>query len=180
MSFDLTIQDYPHYTYKDYQNWEGDWELIRGIPYAMSPAPNRHHQHFGGRFVTVFSIALKENFTNCNCQVLYETDWIVSEDTVVRPDVMIACEDLSAEFVTTPPSLILEILSPSTILKDRNTKFHLYQAYGVRSYLIADIGKKQMEIFQLKDNSYQEVSNLTTFTLTKDCIIEFSIQDLFS
>ena len=27
----------PHYTYEDYCMWEGNWELIDGIPYAMSP-----------------------------------------------------------------------------------------------------------------------------------------------
>lgn len=41
MSFEITIQDIPHYTYQDYEKWEGDWELIRGIRYAMSPAPKK-------------------------------------------------------------------------------------------------------------------------------------------
>ncbi|MEO1923214.1 MAG: Uma2 family endonuclease, partial [Nautiliaceae bacterium] len=27
------------YTVKDYEQWEGDWELIEGRPYAMAPAP---------------------------------------------------------------------------------------------------------------------------------------------
>ena len=180
MSFNLTIQDYPHYTYKDYEKWEGDWELLRGIPYAMSPAPNRHHQRFGSQFVTAFSNSLKKSAKNCNCDVLYETDWIVSEDTVVRPDVMIVCEKLTEDYVTTPPSLILEILSPSTILKDRNTKFNLYQAYGVRYYLIADLGKKLTEIFQLQNNRYQQNSDLTEFVLTSNCTVEFSIQKLFA
>ena len=180
MSFHLTIQDYPHYTYKDYEKWEGDWELIRGIPYAMSPAPTWQHQRFGSRFVTAFSNALTRNAATCHCDVLYETDWIVSEDTVVRPDVMVVCEEIKGNFLTTPPSLILEILFPSTILKDRNTKFNLYQAYGVRYYLIADIGKKYTEIFHLKDNSYQEVKDLTTFTLTNECTVDFSIQELFA
>lgn len=179
MSFNLTIEDYPHYTYKDYEKWEGDWELIRGIPYAMSPAPNRHHQRFGSQFVTAFSNTLKENSSNCNCDVLYETDWIVSADTVVRPDVMVTCENLSADFITHPPSLILEILSPSTILKDRNTKFNLYQAYGVRYYLIADLEKKLAEIFQLNNNTYQETTHLNEFNLTKDCTVTFSVMNLF-
>jgi len=26
----------PHYTYEDYKHWEGDWELINGIAYAMT------------------------------------------------------------------------------------------------------------------------------------------------
>ena len=93
---------------------------------------------------------------------------------------MVVCEEIKGNFVTTPPSLILEILSPSTILKDRNTKFNLYQAYGVRYYLIADMGKKYTEIFHLKDNSYQEVKDLRTFTLTNECTVDFSIQDLFA
>jgi Uma2 family endonuclease len=180
MSFNLTIQDYPHYTYKDYEKWEGDWELIRGIPYAMSPAPNRHHQRFGSRFVTAFSNALNNSNSNCSCDVLYETDWVVSEDTVVRPDVMVVCEKLNDDFITIPPSLILEILSPATILKDRNTKFNLYQAYGVRYYLIADLGKKLVETFQLRNNSYQEVKDQNEFNLIKDCTVSFSVQDLFT
>ena len=180
MSFNLTIQDYPHYTYKDYQKWEGDWELIRGIPYAMSPAPNRHHQRFGSRFVTAFSNALNKDVSNCQCEVLYETDWIVREDTIVRPDVMVVCEKLADDFVTSAPSLILEIFSPSSILKDRNTKFDLYQAYGVRYYLIADLGKKLVEIFRLKDNVYQEANELNEFHLTKDCMVTIKAGDLFS
>ena len=34
----------PHYTYDDYCQWEGRWELIEGMPYAMSPAPVPAHQ----------------------------------------------------------------------------------------------------------------------------------------
>ena len=179
MSFNLTIQDYPHYTFKDYEKWEGDWELIRGIPYAMSPSPTWQHQDFGANFIQQFKNALKDKAT-CDCKVLYETDWLISEDTVVRPDVMIVCEVIKGNFVTNPPSMILEILSPSTILKDRNTKFNLYQAYGVPYYIIADIGKKVVEIFELKNNVYQQVQDLTQFSLTNTCTVEFSVQELFA
>lgn len=33
------LEDIPHYTYDDYLLWEGSWELIFGVAYAMSPAP---------------------------------------------------------------------------------------------------------------------------------------------
>ncbi|WP_457626586.1 hypothetical protein [Persephonella sp.] len=29
----------PNYTVEDYKQWEGDWELIEGIAYAMVPSP---------------------------------------------------------------------------------------------------------------------------------------------
>src|ERR1051325_4103172 len=119
----------------------------------MSPAPIWQRQDFGALFIQHFKNSLN-NKKAFRCKVLYETDWVVSEDTVIRPDVMVVCEEIKGNFVVNPPSLVLEILSLSIILKDRNTKFNLYQAYGVWYYLIADIGKKQMETFQLKDNSY--------------------------
>ncbi len=173
----MTIQDYPHYTYKDYEKWEGDWELMRGIPYAMSPAPTWQHQDFGASFIQHAKNALQR--TICKGKVLYESDWVVSDDTIVRPDVMIVCEEINGNFVTSPPSLILEILSPSTILKDRNTKFNLYQAYGVRYYLIADLGKKLIEIFELRNNSYQQTTELADFNLTSGCTVSLSLNTLF-
>ena len=33
-----------HYTYDDYIQWDGDWELIEGHPYAMASAPMITHQ----------------------------------------------------------------------------------------------------------------------------------------
>ena len=32
------------YTYEDYKLWKGDWELVNGLPLAMSPSPTREHQ----------------------------------------------------------------------------------------------------------------------------------------
>ena len=40
----LALSDLPHYTYDDYIQWEGQWELIDGIAYAMVPAPSVEHK----------------------------------------------------------------------------------------------------------------------------------------
>jgi len=41
----LAYQEY--YTFEDYQQWEGDWELIEGMPYAMAPSATVTHQTVG-------------------------------------------------------------------------------------------------------------------------------------
>lgn len=179
MSFELTIQDLPHYTYKDYALWEGDWELIRGLPYSTSPAPNWRHQKFGTAFVCRAGAAFDKNENVCGCEMMYECDWIVNNDTVVKPDVMIVCGPIEGDYPTKPPVLILEILSPSSILKDRNTKFKLYQSYGVSYYLIANIDKKEIEYYVLKDNIYQQVYNLEEFRLTPECTININLANIF-
>lgn len=179
MSFKLTIQDIPHYTYKDYELWEGDWELIKGFPYSMSPAPNWKHQGFGGKAVTAFVNALNKKKPKCSCEVLYECDWIINDDTVVRPDVMIVCEPIEGNYPTKPPSLILEILSPQSLLKDRNTKFNLYQSFGVKYYLIANVDKKEIEYYILKDNKYKEEKNINMFELHANCALNLNLSLLF-
>lgn len=43
------------FSYADYQNWpDGErFELIEGVPYDMSPAPNTKHQTITGRYLEI-------------------------------------------------------------------------------------------------------------------------------
>ena len=50
----------PYYTFEDWINWEGKWELIEGIPYAMSPAPLPKHQFIALNLASEFRIALRK------------------------------------------------------------------------------------------------------------------------
>lgn len=174
----IPVEWLPQYTYTDYEKWKGDWELIRGFPYAMSPAPQRRHQYVGGQFVTLANNALKKHKGNYACEVLYESDWIISETTVVRPDVMIICNTPPSDFVRTPPVLILEIFSASTRLKDRNLKFKLYEEAGVKYYLMADPEQNKMELFTLKNNRFEETTS-ATFQLAKSCSITLDLQQIW-
>lgn len=48
------------------------------------------------------------------------------------------------------PDLIIEILSPSTAVKDKREKFQLYQKYGVKEYWIVDPEARYIDVFQRK------------------------------
>ena len=97
------------YTYKDYKLWEGDWELINGHPQAMSPSPKYDHQKFSQKFSTAASNLLVSENEMCNCEILYELDWLINDETIVRPDCMIVCGKIHGDYLTFPPTLILEI-----------------------------------------------------------------------
>ncbi|WP_367272779.1 Uma2 family endonuclease [Paenibacillus tritici] len=53
------------------------------------------------------------------------------------------------------PTMIIEVLSPSTALKDFNEKFNLYQKYGVQEYWIVDPGNRTVHVYTLLDGVYQ-------------------------
>ncbi len=139
----------PHYTVKDYEKWEGDWELIEGVPYALA-SPSLKHQRVGGRLFVQISQELEE----CpECFAVYETDWYVNEDTVVRPDIMVLCGEIT-EKVKKPPKLIVEIVSQSSARMDEEVKFYLYQREGVKFYILVYPEEKDFKIYKLTENGY--------------------------
>ena len=72
--FTLQAEDLPSYSYEDYSHWEGDWELIEGVPYAMAPAPIKIHQLLMGY---LFKSVAGELDGCLDCDVLLDEDWKV-------------------------------------------------------------------------------------------------------
>jgi len=109
----------PNYTYEDYVQWKGRWELIDGIPHAMSPMSLPRHQELSGKIHRDLLNAIGKS--SCNCQVYQPIDVKIEEHTIVNPDLLIVCRPIEGQFLDTPPELVVEILSPSTRLKDLNS-----------------------------------------------------------
>ena len=169
----------PHYTYEDYCQWEGKWELIEGMPYAMSPAPIPIHQSVSALLIFEFVKALKE----CkNCKTFQPLDWKIGEDTIVQPDILIVCGKIEKKFLDFPPVLVVEILSPSTASKDRGEKMELYQSQLVKYYLIVDPQFKKLEIYEYIHFQYEPIAvNPTTyqFKLQDNCTINVDFNDIW-
>ena len=55
----LALKYPPRYTIKDYLTWEGDWELIEGIPYALA-SPSFKHQRIVGKIFRYLDEALEK------------------------------------------------------------------------------------------------------------------------
>lgn len=52
------------------------------------------------------------------------------------------------------PDLIVEVLSPSTIKKDRTIKFKLYEKARIKEYWIVDVNNKSIEQYILTGEKY--------------------------
>lgn len=176
----LRTEDLPHYTYDDYVHWEGNWEIINWVPYAMTPAPSKTHQQIS----LEIAFQLKQLLSLCkNCHIYQAIDWQISEDTVIQPDVLVVCGDNPGEIkLSIPPGLVFEILSPSTTRKDRVLKYQLYRDAGVKYYCMAAPGTKSAEVFALRDSEYEEVEEFPGGKITFDlgpCSIAFDFGELF-
>ncbi len=172
----------PYYTYKDYCNWEGRWELIEGIPHAMSPAPNMKHQWIVANVIYELKSALKKSKCK-HCKVYDFINLKIEEDTILQPDCSVVCKPSKPDFLDFPPALVVEILSNTTALKDRITKFSVYEKFGIKYYLIIDPEKELIEIYLLEKSKYilQKFSpeKLFTFILSRDCNIGIIIKNIW-
>jgi len=69
----LALRYPPRYTVKDYLRWEGDWELIEGIPYALA-SPSFKHQRIVGKIFRHLDGVLEKKCPNCVVGI--DTDYI--------------------------------------------------------------------------------------------------------
>lgn len=170
----------PDYDYTDYERWEGRWELIEGLPFAMSPSPVRRHQIISSNI----AIELGEKLKNCPKRRSYfNLDWIINNKTVVCPDNMVVCDDdMQENFIKKAPEIIFEILSPNTIDKDRVNKFRIYEKQGVKYYIIVSPDELAAEVYQLINKIFLTIGKFTTeiFSFDIGCsCFDFSFDNVF-
>jgi len=175
----LRLQDLPHYTYDEYQLWEGKWELIGGIAYSMAPSPAFEHQNISAEI----AFELKSILKQCKkCTPVLAVDWKIEDDTVVCPDNAVVCNEIKTNFIEDTPTIIFEVLSPSTKKKDRTIKYNIFQEQGVKYYILVEPKGGFAEVYKLENGFYKLQGEFTdeiySFELD-DCKVAFNFDNIF-
>src|SRR5919204_5848532 len=150
------------FTYRDYEALPNDrrrYEIHDG-ELCVTPAPSFEHQ-------IVLSNLLRVLFRHVpaiapGLILPAPTDVILSdrpdETTIVQPDILyIAPERMSVTSrrgLEAAPTLVVEILSPSTRTIDRVVKRQLYARYGTPSLWLVDPDARVIEAFVLEGDRY--------------------------
>jgi len=153
----LRLEDI-YYNYDDYRLWDGDWELLDGVAVAMSPAPMINHQMISAEILYNF----RSNIEECpECAVASEIDYKVSDDTVLRPDVVLFCQEQEKAYLTKAPQIIVEIISKSTAKRDEGYKFEVYKREKVKYYIIVYPNDLVAKVYKLDDKEYDKQGDFT-------------------
>jgi len=151
-------------TYKDYAALPADgrrYEVHEG-ELAVTPAPSPKHQQVSLNLAFLLHEHLK---TKGLGQVFYAPiDCILSDITIVQPDIVYIENarfgTVSARGIEGAPTLVIEILSPSTVQIDRSVKFQLYARHQVPYYWIVDPDAQSIEAYTLTGGAYQLMARL--------------------
>ncbi len=150
------------YRYADYLTWSDEerWEILDGKAYAMVPAPNIQHQSIS---ILILGFLI-EGLRGGPCTPFHApTDVVLDEFNVVQPDLLVVCdqEKIGAKNIQGAPSLVFEILSPSTGARDRTTKLAIYERFGVETTVLVHPQEAYVEVFRLLSGKYAEPEILT-------------------
>jgi len=134
------------------------YEILDG-EFSVTPPPRTKHQTVAGnlhRLLANYVVATQHGII-----FIAPTDVILAPTTVVQPDLIFIGNDrrgvITERAIEGAPTLVIEILSPTTHRVERQTKAQLYAKYEVPRYWLLDPDQQSLETYELVRGQYQLV-----------------------
>jgi len=150
------------WTYARYLEIDDDerYEILDG-ELLMAPAPGTRHQFVAGKLYRLVADFAEDR--NAGAVLPAPTDVVLDDDEVVQPDLLFVRSERVPEVVgeravNGAPDLVVEVLSPSSLDRDRHRKREIYRRYGVREFWIVDPANRAIEVLVLEEGDFRLAS----------------------
>lgn len=125
-------------------------ELLDGEA-IVAPAPGLDHQRLVLRLAKLI-----EGLAAGGEVLVAPVDVLLDEHNVVQPDVLWRaangpCQPVEGRYLKGAPDLVIEIVSPTSEVRDRGLKFDLYEQHAVREYWIVELEPRFIEVYVLAE-----------------------------
>ena len=146
------------------ENDKNFYELINGYIMKKS-APRPQHQNISMNLSIEIGTFVKKRglgklFTS-------PIDVFLDDLNAVQPDlVFIPTENqamITDDGIIGIPDLMIEIISPSSVLRDRVDKKNLYERLNIKEYWIIDPQYQDIEVYTIQNGRYELFSGVTMF-----------------
>lgn len=152
-------------TYQDYLLLPEEpgcrFEILEGL-LVREPSPNVMHQRISRRLQRL----LEDYFAAVDSEgEIFDAplDVTFHDISVVQPDLLYVSGEqkpiVKEARIDGPPTLVVEIISPSGTRKDRLLKLRIYQKAKVEHYWLVDPQEKTLECFVLREGAYVLVAS---------------------
>lgn len=172
------------WTYEEYYRLDDNqrYEIIEGN-LLVAPSPDMWHQDASRKLFRLIDRFVTRNKLG---EIFYAPfDVVLDAENTVQPDLIyVAAANLGIiqpRGIFGTPDLLIELISPSSVRRDRYDKKDLYARFGVKEYWIGDPANKSLEILTLKEGRYElhcaaeAKGRLTSLVLTG---LEFDLAEI--
>jgi Uma2 family endonuclease len=160
------------------------YELINGILMKRT-SPSLIHQDVSRKLERVLDAYLSKNPIGKYYHA--PVDVYLDDDNGVVPDIVYISKERNFlvendDFIAGAPDLIIEIISPGNIKRDRVEKMRLYEKFAVREFWLVDPNNRAIEVYVMKDNAYSlhaflEMEGMLTSTVLTG--LEMEVREVF-
>ncbi len=171
-------------TYEDYVELPDDgrrYEILDG-ELEVSPAPAPLHQRVSGNLFAALHAHVRER----KLGRVYSApiDVILAPTTVVQPDLVFVSAGresiVTRRAVEGPPELVVEILSPWSVRRDRVSKAAIYARFGIGHYWLLDPEARTFEVYEAQGAEYRPAathggSGIMRTPLFPDLLLELGL-----
>ncbi|HMO41545.1 MAG TPA: Uma2 family endonuclease [Saprospiraceae bacterium] len=133
------------------------YELLNGVIVRKS-APHIIHQRILRKLVRRFEDFVLEAGAG---EVFFApVDVVLSNENAPQPDLVFVSQanaaiiDEEEGIINGVPDLVVEIISPSSVKRDRIEKMAMYEQFKIKEYWLVDPNNQSIEIYTLKDDKY--------------------------
>lgn len=136
-------------------------EIIDGVHY-VTPSPGAGHQLVAGELHVLLHAYVKRERIGWLLLAPFDVD--LAEDTIVEPDIVVMPRAGSVPPRAGSPGLIpllaIEVISPSSVSRDRILKRRRYQRAGIAEYWIVDPGSRLIERWLPRDDRPEIITDV--------------------
>ncbi|MCB0184335.1 MAG: Uma2 family endonuclease [Caldilineaceae bacterium] len=152
--------------YEDYLRLPDDgrrYEIIAGVLYVAN-APGYDHQYVVYKLARILGDYVEESQLGVVIGAPFEVH-LDGASRPVQPDILFLTHEQAlppdAPYFAGAPTLIVEVISPSSIRLDRQTKFNAYEQAGVLEYWLVNPKVRSVEVYTLSHGEYALVGQFT-------------------
>lgn len=153
------------FRYEDLRHMPEDgnrWEVLDG-DLVCEPPPRPLHQVIVSNLLGILLPFVQGN--NLGLVLTSPLGVVMSEENVVQPDVVFIPAGrlgiLGEEEIRGAPALAVEVLSPSTRVRDCTVKVKIYERFAVEEYWTADPWRRRIDRYVLSQGKYAGPTALT-------------------
>lgn len=175
------------WTYEEYYRLDDDrrYELYNGQLIPMQPpSPSPDHQDEALELTVILRAFVRAK--KLGKVYIAPLDVIFDDENTAQPDIIFIAKAnagmVQQRGIFGAPDLVVEIVSPGSVRRDRYEKLALYARFSVKEYWILDRGNRSLEVLTLADEKYlvhsaaEETGHVTSKVLRG---LKVKLSDLF-
>jgi len=150
----------PHMTYEEFLAWADEdtlAEWVVGEVVMYSPASNKHQD------IVDFLVSVLRPFVEGHqLGIVRSAPFQMKLQHGREPDLLFVAQThlarLKETYLDGPADLVVEIVSPESVGRDRGEKFYEYETGGVREYWLLDPDRRWAEFYHLGEDTLYRVA----------------------